>query len=146
MLLVSASLLNCADLLAIFDTYFFLMESMDFFNFCLYPGRTKQILSLGFGLWDSEETLIHIVKKQIFFAGIFNMKSWGGEKTRIQPSGEVIPDWGLVSAVFLKLVALLGIVLSVGLWVEAGRAEVASSSWERAKAISPSRSILLSVS
>ena len=74
------------------------------------------------------------------------MKSRGGEKTRIQLSGEVIPDWGLVSTVFLGLVSLLSIVLSVGLWVEAGRAEVASSSVERAKAISPSRSILLSAS
>ena len=74
------------------------------------------------------------------------MKSWGGEKTRIQPSGEVIPDWGLVSVVFLGLVSLLGTVLSVGLRVEAGRAEVASSSWDRAKVISSSRSILLSAS
>ena len=79
---------------------------------------------------------------QIFF----NTKSRGGEKTRMQPSEEVIPDWWLVSAVLLGLVSLLSIVLSVRLWVETGSAEVASSSWERVKAISPSQSILLSAS
>ena len=74
------------------------------------------------------------------------MKSRGGEKTRIQPSVEVIPRWGLISAVPLWLVALLSTVLRVRLWVEAGGTEVASFSWERAKAISSSRSFLLSAS
>ena len=52
----TASLLNLADLLAILDISVFLKKSMDFFSFCIYPGRIKQTLSLGFGLWDSEET------------------------------------------------------------------------------------------
>ena len=73
------------------------------------------------------------------------MKSQGGEKTRIQPSEEVIADWGLVSAVLLGLVSLLGIVLSVGLWVEAGSGS-GLVLLGKAKAISPSRSVLLSAS
>ena len=49
---------------------------MDFFSFCICTDRTKQILGFGFGHWDSEETLIHIVKNMLAngFAGIFNMK------------------------------------------------------------------------
>ena len=71
-------------------------------------------------------------------------KSRGGEKTRIQPS--VILRWGLVSTELLWSVAMLSTLLRVRLWVEAWGAEVALSSRERAKAMSPSRCILLSAS
>ena len=47
---------NFADLFEIFAMHAFFMKSIDFLIFCMYPGRTKQILSLAFSFLDSEET------------------------------------------------------------------------------------------
>ena len=52
---------------------------------------------------------MHIVKNVLannVFADIFNVKSWGGEKTRIQPTREVALEWRLVSALLPGFVAV----------------------------------------
>ena len=81
------------------------------------------------------------------------MQSQGGEKTRFQPSLDKTLEWRLVPAVFLgsvRLLLLLVLLLLLRLWlrsaVRAGISSAFASSWEAAKAFSPSRIILFSAS
>ena len=57
MFCVSASFLNLADLLPIFIAQLVFKKLMDFFNFCMFPGRTRQTFGFLFSSSAfSEET------------------------------------------------------------------------------------------